>query len=256
MNMTERLRFIYNEAAVVIEADGKGYLVVGDLHIGAERKFIKKGVRLYNTVEHILENLKRLAQEFNTKNIVILGDVKDTVLYPEKTESDEVKSFFRGLSGYNVTVTIGNHDPHLKEIVECNAVEELIVGDFALMHGHKWPSDEAMKSKYILVGHNHVAVSFRDKNGAYYTQKAWLVSGFSLKSGIERYPDANKKIKLVVLPAFNDLIVGMPVNEVSEDNLSPLFRNKIFNYNLSKVYSLRGDMLGTASSLKKKIDSA
>ncbi len=246
------MRFVYNEAAVVVEAEGRNYLVVGDLHIGAERRLMGKGVRLYNTVEHMVENLKRLAQEFEAKSIVVLGDVKDTVLYPEKVEGEEVKEFFRELRDYDVTVTTGNHDPHLKEIVDCNAADEFIVGDFAMLHGHKWPSDDAMKKKYLIAGHNHVAISFRDKNGAYYTQKAWLVSSFSAKRGIERYPDANKKIKLVVLPAFNDLIVGTPVNEVAEENLSPLFRNNIFNYGLSKVYSLGGEPLGTAAGLRKK----
>lgn len=246
----ENIKFIYNEAAVVVTTGGEDHLVIGDLHIGAERAFIKKGIHLYSAVEQMTKKIKSIAKEFGTKSLIILGDVKDTVLYPDAVESNELKTFFKELKDYRIRVTAGNHDPHLKELVGCEIAEELVIGDFAFLHGHKWPSDMAMKADYILAGHNHIAVSLKDKNGAYYNQKAWLVSKFSKKSGLERYPEANAKITLVVLPAFNDLIVGMPVGKSVEDNLSPLFRNKIFNYASAKIYSLHGDLIGTPSRIK------
>lgn len=247
----ESVRFIYDEAAVVVSAGGKNHLVIGDLHIGAEKEFIKKGIRVYDAVAAMAKKIKKLMKDSGADDIIILGDVKDTLLYPDIVEANELKAFFNELSDYNIIITAGNHDPHLKEIVKCNVVEELVIDRFAFLHGHKWPSEEAMKSKYIFVGHNHIAVSLKDSNSAYYNQKAWLVARFNLKKGIERYPKANKKITLVVLPAFNDLIVGMPVSKSVEGNLSPLFRNGIFNYSGAKIYSLRGDIIGTPSKIKK-----
>ncbi len=37
------------------------------------------------------------------------------------------------------------------------------------MHGNAWPSEEAMRKKYLVVGHRHFAV---DSNGR--IEKAWL----------------------------------------------------------------------------------
>lgn len=247
----DKIRFIYDEAAVVVRTNGKNHLVIGDLHIGAERDFIKKGIRIYSAVEAMIQKIKKLAKGSEVDDIIILGDVKDTVLYPDAVETNELKMFFKELEEYKITITMGNHDPHLKEIVDCNIVDELVLDEFAFLHGHKWPSDSAMKSKYIFAGHNHIAISLRDKHGAYYNQKAWLISKFNKKLGVERYPEANKNVSLVVLPAFNDLIVGMPVNKEVENMLNPLFRNKIFNYRSAQIYSLRGEIIGTPSKIKK-----
>lgn len=247
----EEIKFLYNEAAAVVRAEGREFLVIGDLHIGAESKFIHKGIRLYSAVEFMANKIKSLMKEFDLHNIIILGDVKDTILYPDKVESDSIKRFFSDLKDYNIMITSGNHDPHLDEIINVKIVDELLIDGFAFMHGHKFPSEAAMTAKYILAGHNHVAVSFLDKNKAFYTQKAWLVAPINARKAKEKYNSFNKNAKLVVLPAFNDLIIGMPVNEVYKDNLSPLFRNGIFDYKKAKVYSLRGELLGETSKIKR-----
>lgn len=245
----EEVRFVYDEAAVVVTVNGTGYLVIGDLHIGAERKLVRRGIRVYSAVEAMTKKIRALMEQFQLKNMVILGDVKDTILYPDTTEQNEIKRFFGALKEYKIVVTVGNHDPHLTEIVAVDVKEELIEDGFAFLHGHKWPSDEAMKCRYLFVGHNHAAVSMTDRNMGFYSQKAWLIANLKKKT-LERYPDCNKNIRLVVLPAFNDLITGMPVNEVFEENLSPLFRNGVFDYKGAKVYSLRGELVGTPATIK------
>ncbi len=247
----EEVKFIYDEAAAVVYANGQDHLVIGDLHIGAERSFIRKGIRMYGVIGAMILKIKKLSTDFGTKNLIILGDVKDTVLYPDSVEGNELKTFFKELSDFDITITRGNHDPHLEEIVNCKMVDELCIGGFAFMHGHRWPSDAAMRSKMLFAGHNHIAISMRDKNKGFYGQKAWLVSKVNAKNASERYPKLNKKINLVVLPAFNDLILGMPVNEALDENLSPLFRNKVFDYKNAKVFSLRGEPVGTPSRIEK-----
>ena len=248
-----RIKFVYNEPAVLVNAAGREHLVIGDLHIGAERPLIKSGIRVYDAEGQMLKRIRKISKEFGVKSLIILGDVKDTILYPESAENSALKTFFGELKkeGFDVIITAGNHDPHLEEIVDCKMVDELILDDFAFLHGHRWPSDDAMKSKFLFAGHNHIAIGLRDKSGAYYNQKAWLVAKFVRKYGLEKYPDANKKIQLVVLPAFNDLIMGMPIGKLPrEENLSPLFRNRIFDYDGAKIYSLGGDIVGTPSKMK------
>lgn len=249
----EEIRFIYDEAAVVVTINGTGYLVIGDLHIGAEKRLVQKGIRVYGAVEKMARTTDKLMKEFRLKNIIILGDVKDTILYPDSTELNELRKFFSALSDYRITVMRGNHDPHLDELVKVSIKDELILDGFAFLHGHKWPSEDAMKCRYIFVGHNHAAVSMMDKNRGFYSQKAWLVSSINKRKAEAVYKEFSKEVKLVVLPAFNDLITGMPVNEVLERNehLSPLFRNEVFNYKGSKVYSLRGEIIGSPATIKR-----
>ncbi len=246
------VRFVYDEPAAEVVLDGRRTLVLGDLHIGTERKFISRGIRLYTASEAMGARVVSIAERMGARAIIILGDVKESVLHPEAAEAGEVRRFFRGLEGYDVTVTAGNHDARLGEIVGAKIVDEVVSGRFSFMHGHRWPSEEAMQAGTIFVGHNHAAVSMTDSNGARYAQKAWLVAGIDSKEAQARYAKPNPKARLVVMPAFNDLIVGMPVNEVKGDNLSPLFRNGVFDYWGAKVYSMRGELLGTAEGLAKR----
>ncbi|MCW6160017.1 MAG: metallophosphoesterase [Candidatus Micrarchaeales archaeon] len=249
----EEIKFVYNEAAVVVTIDGTGYLVIGDLHIGAERKLIARGIRVYSAVEAMAGKVKKLMDEFSLENIIILGDVKETILYPDAGELNELKRFFSGLSKYRIVVMRGNHDPHLEELVSVEVSDELVAGGFAFMHGHKWPSENAMLCGYIFAGHNHAAISMMDRNKGFYSQKAWLIANINKRKAAEVYKEFNKDAKLVILPAFNDLITGMPVNEVVEksEHLSPLFRNDVFDYKKAKVYSLRGEMVGTPATIGK-----
>lgn len=246
------VRFVYGEAAVVVNTEGKNRLVIGDVHIGAEQRFVGKGVHLYNIVDAMVEKIKRMMKEHSADCIIILGDVKDSILYPPMPETGEIKRFFEGLKDYDITVTAGNHDPHLDEVIGVGVriVDELILGRSAFLHGHRWPSDAAMKCNYIFAGHNHSAVRIMDRNKGVYAEKAWLLAKLDKLGAKGRYPEANPGIRLVVLPAFNDLITGMPVNEVKDnEHLSPLFRNKIFDYGKAEVFSLRGERLGTPDSL-------
>ena len=68
-----------------------------------------------------------------------------------------------------------------------------------------WPSDEAMTKDYLIVAHNHVAISrLKDEKDALYNQKAWLVAKLDPGGAKERYKNFNAGIKLVVMPAFDD----------------------------------------------------
>lgn len=57
------------------------------------------------------------------------------------------------------------------------------------------------------------------------------------------YKKFNKKIKLVLLPAF-DSLVGTTLKQDPSEHLGPLLRNKLFKYNDAKMYSLSGVYLG------------
>ncbi len=247
--MDDRLRFAFDDAALIVTAARKRYMVVGDLHIGIERRLADKGVRIHNAYDMMLKKLRSLGERFDTRRVIMLGDVKDAILYPDAVEADSIRAFFDGLRDYDVTVVRGNHDAHLEEIVSVNMTDELIMGGFAMLHGNKWPSQEAMMADYVITAHNHVAIRITDRNGASYTEKAWLVAGVDGKNAKLRYEKFNPAIKLIVAPAFNDLIMGRPMNEASGAMLNPLLNNRVFDYGQADVYTIKGDSLGKLKDL-------
>jgi hypothetical protein len=250
--MKEQLQFVYGEPALTIKAGRKTCVVIGDLHIGAERRLFKRGVHVYGSNVIMAERLKKIAKASDASAIVVLGDVKESVLYPDNSERREIVGFFELLSDYDVTVVRGNHDSHLEEVVAVKPVDELLLGDFAMVHGHMWPSEDAMSRRWVLAGHNHMAVRITDKNKGIYFEKAWLVAKPNLKLALVRYPKMEKRAELVVFPAFNDLITGIAANEKIDNNFSPMFRNGVFDYKNGTLFSLMGDVLGTPKHLARK----
>jgi hypothetical protein len=250
----EAIRFLYDEAAVTVDTSKGRYLVVGDLHIGLESEFIRKGINLYSATEFMANKIKAIAEAQEVHGIIVLGDVKESVLYPTVSDRKKIADFFSSLERYDIIITKGNHDPHLDEVLggKVNIVDEYVVDGYAFLHGHKWPSEAAMGCGTIFAAHNHIAVQIIDENKGIYTQKAWLVAKLNADAAMERYKTFSNKSKLVILPAFNDLIVGTPVNKVIGDKLSPLLRSHTFEYETAQIYGMQGVLLGTPSSLRQQ----
>ncbi len=250
MQSKENVMFILDEPALVIDENGKRYLVVGDLHIGLEARFRGRGVHVYGLAENMAKKIKRIMNEFGANSLIVLGDVKDSVLYPDSYELRNIKSFFDALKEIEVVVAEGNHDAHLEEITGIRLRKEILLGRYALFHGNAFPTAGAMKRDYLITAHSHVGVTLKDEKGTIYRYKAWMVSSVSKKAG-EYYRGYNKKAKLISMPAFNDLILGTGVEQLSKkENLNPLLRNGIFNYSRAEVYLLNGEFAGRVSSLK------
>ncbi len=246
------VRFLYKSAALLLHSSGPKHIVVGDLHIGLEKKFADRGVRIYGAAEVMAKQLRQLAEANGTKSIIILGDVKESILNPDEAEIGAIRQFFDALSGLEVRIAVGNHDARLENFVKETIEPEILLGNVAMLHGHMWPSDEAMSKDFVIIAHNHVAVAFRDENNAFYNQKAWLVAQIDPEGATGRYKNYNPEAKLVVMPAFNDLIIGKAVNEADDNHINPLFRNRIFDYGNANVYAMDGSVIGTPLSLSKK----
>ncbi len=245
------IKFVYNKPAAIIHANGTDRLVIGDLHIGAEKRFIDKGIRLYEANEVMAKEIMSIASEFKAKEIIMLGDIKDSVLHPDHRELMEIKAFFNSLEGYKVRIVKGNHDAYISEITGMEATEELLIGKFALLHGNRWPSEKAMQKDYIMTAHNHVSISFRDKRNGYYRYKAWLIARINAEEASKQYKRFNRNARLIMMPAFNELIIGTPVQENNGENINPLIRNNVFGYEEGYVYNLYGDNLGKLKKIGK-----
>ncbi len=248
----EGVRFVYGKPVAILDADMGALLVVGDLHIGIERTLANGSVHFYNAADRMGKEISGIADEFGVRHIAILGDVKDSVLYPDRAERGAIQRFFAALGKYEIVLLRGNHDAHIEEVVDIPVRNEAIVGHFALVHGNGWPSDRAMRCDAIFTAHNHMALVFDDEMGGHYREKAWLIAGAAATNARRRYPNYNRKIKLVMMPAFNEFITGsLPVVR-GRSGINPLLRNRIFDYGNGMVYTLRGDMAGSLKSLAKR----
>jgi hypothetical protein len=236
----KNIKFIYDEPALMVKTDGEEYLVVADLHIGMELGLSRKGIHLFNATDLMAERISHIMKEFFLKNIIILGDVKESILYPEGAEIKLLKNFFRQLESFNISIVAGNHDAHLGEIISHDVKREIILGNVGFVHGNRKPDENIMKLDYIISAHEHIAVRIRERSGATYEQKAWGIYRLNLKEAKLSYNKFNEKIKLISMPAFNDLIVGTTIEKNSKKRLNPLLNNNVFDYSGVEVYNLMG----------------
>ena len=253
LKSSKYLKFIYDKPALILTAGKREHLIIGDLHIGTEKKMLDKGIHLYTATQKMAKSIIELGDEFSVDSVVLLGDVKESILYPDEFEKRLLVGFFKELDKhFDVKVILGNHDAHLNEAISESCSSELLLERAALLHGNRWPSEEAMKKEIIITAHNHIAVMLFDRNDALYREKAWLIAPIEKRSAAKFYKTPKAK-KLVVVPAYNDLILGMPVNKMSrKENINPLLRNGVFEYKNAEIYTLGGESLGTVGRLKAK----
>lgn len=242
------ITFIYDKPAALIGAGKSRTLAVGDIHIGIERRLAKSGIRLHGQTERIAKSISGLADRFKVRRIAILGDIKESLLYPDNGERIALQRFFYLLKDYKLVLLRGNHDAHLGEVMRLELLDEFLFGRFALLHGNSWPSDDAIEKDYIITAHNHVAVSFYDENKGFYKEKAWLLSDINGRRAAKHYRSFNRHAKLLMMPAFNDLILGSELSRLHGDNINPLIKNNIFEYKKGTAYTLKGDIVTAAGA--------
>ncbi len=235
------MRFVYEEPAMVALHGSERYVVVGDLHIGVELGLRGRGIHV-DATERLAGRIRSLVNEFAADKVIMLGDIKESILYPDVAEARLIRTFFDRLGDIDIEIVAGNHDAHLQDIIGNKISKGLVIGRFAFLHGNRNPSDEAMLCDYLVTAHSHTAVRIVDKNGAVYEEKAWVVADVNRDAAAAAYPRFNRRIKLIVAPAFNDLITGVLAGEGLKGH-NPLFRSGLFGYGTLKAYTLDGALV-------------
>jgi len=243
------MKFITDEPAMVIDDT----LVIGDLHLGIESYFYKHGFKIPSNIKKIRDNILRLARENKCKKIVFLGDVKHKFYGVSRQEEREIPSFLKDLAKrLEVHVCPGNHDGNLKDIVpkkiKIHKTSGFRMGDYFFNHGQSWPSKEFLEAEILITGHSHPAVEFRDSLGFRSIEPCWLRCKLYKKKIHEKYKQAGKIKEAVIVPAFNPLVGGMPVNR--DSLLGPLMKNEVIKLKECDVYLLDGTYLGKVKNLK------
>lgn len=277
------LRLLWPNPAAMVKTGKTQTLLIADPHLGWEMELQEKGIHIPSQTPKVLSKLTAILSRYKPQRLVILGDVKYTVVSSQLGEWHDVPDFFMKLRGYvsDVAIVRGNHDaniePLLPENVTLLPATGTVIGDVGVFHGHKWPSPALLGCKTLVMGHLHPVVVFRDPAGFKITRQVWMrvnvdseslatiflqkhnvkIEG-SISQTLKKHYGINLKSKeLFIMPSFNDFLGGRPVNETkprkeigSEALVGPVLRSEAVDVDNSELYLLDGTYLGTLNQLR------
>jgi len=187
-----------------------GTLVVADLHFG---KGAASNVEFPLGAEaDVVERLAGLLDRFDPGEVVLAGDVFHTFEYVPDAADEALADVVAAVreAGARLVVIEGNHDTMLDSVYrgEVRDEHELDVDGerVVVCHGHEEPETRA--DRYVI-GHDHPAIGIEGQ------KRPCFLDGRGTYRGAD----------VLVLPAFNRMVAGVPVNGrlgASRPELSPL----------------------------------
>lgn len=240
-----RLEPVPDMPALLLERD-KSWICVADLHIGIEVQLRRAGFNVPSQTSRMLASLEQLSSK--AENLVVLGDVKHRIPAVSHMENKEIPPFVARLQSVfkQIVLVVGNHDGGLSsalpEGVHAVSGAGTLLEGVGVVHGHVWPSENAMSGNTLVMGHVHPSVLLRDSIGSRTNEKCWVRAPMKENTVLTRYQTCPKEV--VVVPAFNPLLVGTPINSDRGGPLGPLFRNGFVDDKRMSAYLLDGTNLG------------
>jgi putative SbcD/Mre11-related phosphoesterase len=278
------LKLLLPQPAALIKTGKTKTLVIADPHLGWEMALRDKGIHVPSQTPRLLQKLVAVLSKYKPDVLMILGDVKYTVVATEPGEWHDIPEFFIELKNYvkDIAIVRGNHDANLEPLLPENInllpAAGTIIGDIGLFHGHKWPSPMLLKCKTLIMGHLHPVVVFRDPAGFKITRQVWVKAKCNTdqlsktllqkhKIKIEGSPEATVKkhckfkpraSQIFIMPSFNDFLGGRPINKTkprkkgqTSTMIGPVLRSEAVDLDNSEIYLLDGTYLGTLNQLRK-----
>ena len=245
--MQSELKPISNEPALFIN---KKILVVADLHIGIESQLREQGINTPSQTQTMTNRLIALFKKYKPKEIILLGDIKHNIPSSTIQERKDVRNFLETIQTYGIIHIIpGNHDGNIQKISPPDIIihpsDGFVLENLGFVHGHRWPSEEIMRCKQLIIGHTHPTVMFTDRLGYKAFEPCWVKGKFIEDKLKEKYPDSTDS-EILVMPAFNPLCGGIAANQ--EGITGPI--GKIIDVKNAEVYLLDGSALGKAKDIK------
>ena len=271
------LNFVLNYPALSIVSDSEKTLVIADLHIGFEFELSKMGVGVPSQVPRLRHRLLEIIGMEPPDRLLILGDIKHSVPEIPLQEWEMIPTFFEEICSVipQVGIIPGNHDgnvePLLPREVKLLSPRGVKLENIALLHGHAWPSPHLLSAEWLIIGHNHPTIKLVDRAGFRVLEPVWLrlrLDGSRLAKEFLRYrgvsiggdPRATLRERfevevrdsiLIVMPSFNDMLGGAPVNTADpKEMLGPLLGPEVADINQAEVYLVDGTLLGSVGQLR------
>ncbi len=179
-------------------------LVIADLHVG---RGPSSNVELpVGDGSDMIERFESLLATHDPAEVVVAGDLLHSFRTVPRTVRDVVDALASAAreAGTRPVVVPGNHDTMLDSVWSGPTVESHRISGTVVCHGHVAPDTDA--ERYVI-GHDHPTITIEGQ------RRPCLLAG----EGVYRGAD------VVMLPAFNRLLRGVEVNEMSAaDFMSPL----------------------------------
>ena len=230
-----------------MEEDGN-LLVISDLHLGYERALEARGVHIPEQTGLLADRVKAIGQEYGAERLVILGDVKHDVKGSSLFTSIAVASFFREMERFKeVYVVPGNHDgglypllpPRVRVAGAGGLALELADGRAGFFHGHAYPSAAVSRGRVLVCGHQHLILAREGRR-----QGIWVRLTFGPPS---------RERTLIVMPAFNTLLSGVPAADFSPERWGPVLSSFLEGRHRAEVFLLDGTKLGSLDGLAGRL---
>lgn len=223
-------------------------LVLSDLHYGVEAEMLRGGVWIPNRSTARTEKVIKLIKQTNVNRLILLGDVKHQVPHNSRQQRRDLEEFFMAINRIvDIEIVPGNHDGGLDAIAPSDVIFHDstggIIGDIGLAHGHAWPSQDVMNTKILIMGHEHPALSFRDRLDKLHSEPCWLRAPMIEHERYERVPE-----QLIIMPAFGEL-AGRTMNREPLKGLGPVLRNGLADLSKARVETLEGLEFGELGNL-------
>jgi putative SbcD/Mre11-related phosphoesterase len=165
------LKIVPGEAALIFSDSSGSTLLISDLHLGLEKEMARRGFRVPSYTVKMVERVRNLAEAHRAERIVVLGDVKHSVGRVEDIDWGVVPWFFETMLDLfpSVEVVPGNHDGSIKTVlpqrVKLHPSDGAVLGKgrtrIGVAHGHAWPSEEAIETRNLVIGHSHFTYEMR-----------------------------------------------------------------------------------------------
>ena len=232
---------IYNDIEIVdLALKYKKNLIFADFHIGFEEALNKQGVLVPRF--QFNEVIKRLDKIFERvrgiKRIIINGDVKHEFgKISDQEWRDTLKLLDYFMKKGEIILVKGNHDSILGPIAEkreIKIVDRYDVDDITILHGDKIVKERI--GKILIIGHEHPAVSFKERRDEKY--KCFLLGRWKGTLLGKAFTEKREGKVLIVQPSFNLVTEG---SDISKENLlSPYLKQDLDDFRIfvveDKVY--------------------
>lgn len=243
---------VFDAPLLLVEGEER-VLVAADLHLGLEYEMWLGGICIPSQTAKILDRLLGHLARIKPDRLLLLGDIKHNVPRTSWQEKKEVPNFLCRLSQeVRVEIVPGNHDSNLADMAPSGtcvrSASGFVLDRVGYFHGHTWPDEKVMRAGLLVAGHLHPAIKLKDPLGYPQTHHVWARAPL-LSDAVERQYGFPREGEIVIVPAFNDLCGGLPLNEPSDELRGPLLN--LADLVGTRIYLLDGTDVGLLPEITK-----